>query len=327
MTAERKLSPTEKRRLFRQLLNRKTLTVMPGGFSPVYARIAELAGFESFFVAGSQVSAFLLGVPDNGIMGLRDIVDHVRHVAAATNIPVFVDTDTGFGNAVNVHYTVQECVNAGIAGIQIEDQEAPKKSSTSAGRRCISLDEAVGKYRAAVAARNEIDPEFVICARCDTLGAENGGYEETVKRCIAYVKDGGADFVWLNSIESREQVKDACARIPAPVLTIWGGPEPAPTPEEYEQLGLRIVLYPVIAATAGMQAAWGLFNDLKQRGKPALDDWAAGVRASKYGAVQLKTVVNSAKVREIEDAFLPESEKRDYDGTWGHATPLGEKNL
>ena len=86
MTAERKLSPTEKRRLFRQLLNRKTLTVMPGGFSPVYARIAELAGFERFFVAGSQVSAFLLGVPDNGIMGLRDIVDHVRHVAAATKI-------------------------------------------------------------------------------------------------------------------------------------------------------------------------------------------------------------------------------------------------
>ena len=327
MTAERKLSPTDKRKLFRHLLNRKTLTVMPGGFSPVYARIAELSGFESFFVAGSQVSAFLLGVPDNGIMGLRDIVDHVRHVTAATNIPVFVDTDTGFGNAVNVHYTVQECVNAGIAGIQIEDQEAPKKSSTSAGRRCISMEEAVGKYRAAVAAKNEIDPEFVICARCDTLGAENGGFEETVKRCIAYVQDGGADFVWLNSIESREQVKEACARIPAPVLTIWGGPEPAPTPEEYEKLGLRIVLYPVIAATAGMQAAWQLFNDLKQRGKPALDDWAAGVRASKFGAVQLKTVVNSGKVREIEDAFLPESEKRDYEGTWGHATPLGEKNL
>ena len=327
MPANVRLSARDKRLKFRELLNRKTITVMPGGFSPVYARIAEMSGFESFFIAGSQVSAFLLGVPDNGIMGLRDIVDHARHVASSTNIPIFVDTDTGFGNAVNVHYTVQECVNAGIAGIQIEDQEAPKKSSTSAGRRCISMDEAVGKYRAAVAARNEIDPEFVICARCDTLGAENGGFEETIKRCIAYVKDGGADLVWLNSIESREQVKEACERIPAPVLTIWGGPEPAPTPEEYEMLGLRIVLYPVIGATAGMQAAWQLFNDLKQRGKPALDDWAAGVRASPYGAVQLKTVVNSGKVREIEDAFLPDSVKRDYDSTWGHATPLGEKNL
>jgi len=327
MSATPRLSARDKRILFRQLLNRKSLTVMPGGFSPVYARIAELSGFESFFIAGSQVSAFLLGVPDNGILGLRDVVDHARHVASATNIPIFVDTDTGFGNAVNVHYTVQECVNAGIAGIQIEDQEAPKKSSTSAGRRCISVDEAVGKYRAAVAAKNEIDAEFVICARCDTLGAEGGSFEDTVQRCIAYVKDGGADFVWLNSIESREQVKEACARIPAPVLTIWGGPEPAPTPEEYEKLGLRIVLYPVLAATAGMQAAWQLFNDLRQRGKPAIDDWAESVRSNKFGAVQLKTVVNSAKVREIEDNFLPDAAKRDYEGTWGHATPLGEKNL
>jgi 2-methylisocitrate lyase-like PEP mutase family enzyme len=327
MSANPRLSARDKRILFRQLLKRKTITVMPGGFSPVYARIAEMAGFESFFIAGSQVSAFLLGVPDNGILGLRDVVDHARHVASATNIPIFVDTDTGFGNAVNVHYTVQECVNAGIAGIQIEDQEAPKKSATSAGRRCISVDEAVGKYRAAVAAKNEIDAEFVICARCDTLGAEGGSFEDTVQRCIAYVKDGGADFVWLNSIESREQVKEACARIPAPVLAIWGGPEPAPTPEEYEKLGLRIVLYPVLAATAGMQAAWQLFNDLKQRGKPAIDDWADSVRASRFGAVQLKTVVNSAKVREIEDNFLPDAAKRDYEGTWGHATPLGEKNL
>ena len=251
----------------------------------------------------------------------------MRHVASSTDIPIFVDTDTGFGNAVNVHYTVQECVNAGIAGIQIEDQEAPKKSGTSAGRRCIPIDEAVGKYRAAVAARNEIDPEFAICARCDLLGAEGGNFEETVKRCIAYVKEGGADFVWLNSIESREQVKEACDRIPAPVLAIWGGPDPAPTPEEYEKLGLRIILYPVLAATAGMQAAWHLFNDLKRRGKPAIDDWAAGVKASKYGSVDLKTVVKSAKVREIEDSCLPESAKRDYTGTWGHVTPLGEKNL
>lgn len=326
MASDTRLSARDKRIHFRQLLGRKTLTVMPGGFSPVYARIAELAGFESFFVAGSQMSAFLLGVPDNGILGLRDVVDHVRHVASATEIPIFVDTDTGFGNAVNVHYTVQECVNAGIAGMQIEDQESPKKSGTSAGRRCIPIEEAVGKYRAAVAAKNEMDPEFVICARCDMLGAEGGSFEETIQRCIAYVKDGGADFVWLNSIETREQVQEACARIPAPVLTIWGGPEPAPTPEEYEKLGLRIVLYPVLAASAGMQAAWQLFNDLKQRGKPAIDDWAESVRNSRFGAVQLKTVVNSAKVREIEDKFLPEAAKRDYEGTWGHKTSIGGKD-
>jgi len=174
---------TAKRKKFREILNRKTLTVMPGGFSPLYARAAQAIGFECFFVAGSQMSAYLLGVPDTGIIGLRDIVDHARHVAGRTEIPIFLDTDTGFGNAVNVHYTVQECVRAGIAGLQIEDQEAPKKSGISAGRRCIPVDEAVGKYRAAVAARNDLDPEFVICARCDLLGAEGSSFEDAVERC------------------------------------------------------------------------------------------------------------------------------------------------
>ena len=125
------------RRKFRDLLARPTISIMPGGFSPLYARMAEVIGFDSFFVAGSQMSAFLFGVPDVGVIGLRDIADHVRHVAARSNIPILVDCDTGFGNAVNVTFTVEEMVRSGVAALQIEDQEAPKKSGTSAGRRCI----------------------------------------------------------------------------------------------------------------------------------------------------------------------------------------------
>src|SRR6266508_2125964 len=171
-------STSGKRSRFRELLRRQRLTVMPGGFSPLYARLAQEAGFECFFLAGSQLSAFLYGVPDNGIIGLRDLVDHARHMAARCDIPIFVDADTGFGNAVNVYFAVQDLIRSGVAGLQIEDQEAPKKSGTLSGRRCIRMDEAIGKYRAAVAARNEIDPEFVICARCDLLGAEGGSFEE-----------------------------------------------------------------------------------------------------------------------------------------------------
>ena len=89
--------------------------------------------------------------------------------------------------------------------------------------RCVSAAEAVGKYRAAVRARDELDPLFSICARCDAIGAEGGGFEEAVQRCIRYVEDGGADFVWLNSIQTREQIAEACERIPAPVMTVWGG--------------------------------------------------------------------------------------------------------
>jgi 2-methylisocitrate lyase-like PEP mutase family enzyme len=311
-----------KRAKLRALLARQQLTVMPGGFSPVYGRIAEMAGFECFFVAGSQMSAYLLGVPDTGIIGLRDVVDHSRHVAAQTDVPVFVDLDTGFGNAINVHFSVQECVRAGVAGVSIEDQEAPKKSATVAGRRCIPRDEAIGKIRAAVAARDELDPGFVVCARCDVLGAEGGTFEEALERCIAYVRDGGADFVWLNSVETREQTARACAEIPAPVMVIWGGASPAPTLEEYANLGVRIALYPVLASSVGLQAAWMTLNDFRERGTVALDEWASRVKESRWGPLSLASVVRFDQVREIEERCLPPDAQRDYDGTWGHRTLL-----
>jgi 2-methylisocitrate lyase-like PEP mutase family enzyme len=310
------------RRRFRALLARPGISVMPGGFSPLLARMAEDIGFDSFFLAGSQLSAFLYGVPDTGILGLRDVVDHARHMAARTSIPIFVDADTGYGNAVNVHFAVQEFLRCGVAGLQIEDQEAPKKSGTSAGRRLISRAEAVGKIRAAVAARDELDPDFVICARCDSLGAEQGGFDDALARCIAYVRDGGADFVWLNSVETREQLARACAEIPAPVLALWGGRDPAPSIEEYESLGVRIALYPTVAASFGLQGSWEMLNEFKTRGTPALTDWAARSKASAAGPASLATLTRTARVRAIEDAFLPDEKKRDYESTWGHKTHL-----
>ncbi len=318
MTATVEPTAHAKRVRFRELLHRDELTVMPGGFSPLYARMAEAIGFESFFIAGSQMSAFLFGVPDTGIMGLRDIVDHARHVAARTTIPIFLDADTGFGNAVNVHFAVQECVRSGVAGLQIEDQEAPKKSGTSAGRRCIGRDEAVGKIRAAVAARDENDPAFVICARCDLIGAEGSDFDEALARGIAYVVDGGADFVWLNSVETREQVARAAAEIPTPLLVLWGGVVPGPTLEEWQDLGVSVALYPVIAAKAGLEASWQVLNDLKERGTAALDEWNEACAASPWGRADARMLTGSGKVREIEEKFLTDEDRRDYDTTWGH---------
>lgn len=324
----------QKRLKFREILARETITVMPGGFSPVYARVAQRAGFECFFVAGSQMAAYLLGVPDMGIIGLRDITDHARHVAAQSDIPIFLDTDTGFGNAINVHFTVQEVIRSGVAGLQIEDQESPKKSGTQAGRRCIAIDEAVGKYRAAVAARDEADPDFVICARCDALGAEGASFEEALERSVAYVRDGGVDFVWLNSVETRDQIAQAAEAIPAPLLVIWGGGDPVPTIEEYGQLGARIVLYPTLAANAGLQGAWQVLHDLKERGTPALVDLAARAQASPWGWIQVRQLLGYDKLRELESEFLPQSQQRNYDDTWGHvgvmgrdgSTPTGSKD-
>ena len=312
------------RRKFRAILKRKSFTPMPGGFSPLYARLAQEAGFECFFLPGSQLSHFLYGVPDNGIIGLRDLVDHARHMAAHCDIPILVDADTGYGNAVNVHFAVQEIIRSGVAALQIEDQEAPKKSGTAAGRRLIAVEEAVGKIRAAVAARDAIDPDFVICARCDGIGAQGSDFDDTLARCVAYVKEGGADLIWLNSVQSREQVKRACKEIPGPVLAIWGGEEAPPSWPDYEKLGLRIALYPVIAATAGLQASWEVLCDFRARGAAAMLDWNKRVAASPFGQPNVKKLLGYDQILEIEKRYLPKAAQRDYTSTWGHKTNFAE---
>ena len=156
---------------FADLLKRRALLVMSGGFSPLHARMSEVLGYEAFFMSGSQVCAYIYGYPDVGLLGLSEMADAVRRLTAACNIPIFADADTGYGNAVNVYHTVQAYIRAGAAGLHIEDQEAPKKSGTHAGRRLISREEAIGKFKAAVAAKKELDPDFVVCARCDSIGS------------------------------------------------------------------------------------------------------------------------------------------------------------
>jgi 2-methylisocitrate lyase-like PEP mutase family enzyme len=270
MTVNRN-DPRAKRLALREILARPTVTAMPGGFSPLYARMCEEIGFECFFASGSQMSAFLLGVPDDGIIGLRDVVDHVRHIAAHTALPVLADADTGFGSATNVRYTVGELVRSGVAGVQIEDQEWPK--APRAGRRSVPLEEAVDKIRAAVAARDELDPSFVIAARTDHLDA----------------RDGGADLVWLSSPRTREQIRIVCREVPAPVLALWGrSAEPPPTLEEYAALGVRIAQFGTIASTGGLQGAWELLNDFHQRGTAALADFAARADAGPWGRADFR---------------------------------------
>ena len=309
---------------FKERINQPEMFVMPGGFSPLLAKMAEAVGFEAYFIAGSQTSAFLYGVPDVGIIGLRDMVDHARHVAARCTIPIQVDADTGYGNAVSVYYATQEFVRAGVAAINIEDQEAPKKSGTVAGRRCIGKAEAIGKIQAAVAAKNELDPDFVICARCDVMGSEGGSFAEALDRSIAYIKEGGADYIWLNNVTTRDELREACAKIPAPVLPLWGGTPPAPNTEELRSLGARIALYPTIAASVSVQAAWQVLNDLKERGSPAIEDWAKSFRGSKWGAASSAELVRADFVRELEEQFIPADLQRDYETTFGH-TPVFEK--
>jgi 2-methylisocitrate lyase-like PEP mutase family enzyme len=307
---------------FRELLKRPELLVMPGGFSPLHARMAEVLGYEAFFMSGSQVAAYIYGLPDVGLIGLREMVEAARLLASGCAIPIFADADTGYGNAVNVYHTVQHYIRAGVAGLHIEDQEAPKKSGTFAGRRCISLEEAIGKYKAAVAAKNELDPDFVICARCDLIGAEGGSFEGAIDRAAAYVKEAGVDAIWMNTLSSREEIKEACGKIPAPVIAPYYGPPPSPTFEEFQNLGAAAVLYPALTTAHGLQATWEIMHEFKERGPAALEEWSERAKGARWGVAPRTSapLLDMDRIRKLEESFIPESLQRDYAGTFGHKT-------
>ena len=312
--------PTNITTRFQELLKRPQLLVMAGGFSPLHARMSEVLGYEAFFMSGSQVAAYLYGYPDVGLLGLGEMVEAARRLAAACNIPIFADADTGYGNAVNAYHTVKEFIRAGVAGVHIEDQEAPKKSGTLTGRRLISREEAIGKYKAAVAAKNEIDPEFVICARCDSIGSEGGNFEEAIQRCIGYVKEAGVDAIWVNTLQSREEIREACRRIPAPVIAPYYGPRPSPTFEEFQDLGAAAVLYPSLTTANGLQATWEVLHEFKERGPVVLDEWNKKAQSSRWGMVPRTQdpILPAEKIRKLEDEFIPKELQRDYDKTFGH---------
>lgn len=293
---------------------------MSGGFSPLHARMSEVLGYEAFFMSGSQVAAYVYGYPDVGLLGLNEMVESVRRITNVNNIPVFADADTGYGNAVNVYYTVQAYIRAGAAGLHIEDQEAPKKSGTQSGRRLISVEEAIGKFKAAVAAKQDLDADFVVCARCDSIGSEGGSFEDAVRRAVAYVKEADVDAVWMNTLTEREQIEEACRRIPAPVIAPYYGPRPSPTFEEFQRLGAAAVLYPSLTTANGLQSTWEILHEFKERGPVVLDEWNKKATASKYGMVPRTQdpILPAKKIIQLEDAFIPKELQRDYDKTFGH---------
>ena len=299
---------------FQKLLKGPQLLVMPGGFSPLMARMAEAVGYQSFHMAGSQISAYIYGFSDVGLLTRDEMVRNAHNVAAACDIPILADADTGYGNALNVYHTVQEYVRAGAAGLHIEDQESPKTSGTGEGKRCISLPEAIGKYKAAVAAKNEMDPDFVVCARCDLIGVEGGSFEAAVERCIAYAEEAKVDAVWINNVQKIEDIAEACRQIPAPVIPLYSGPQPQPSLEQLQEAGAAVGIFPSLTSSAGLQPTWDLLHDFKDRGVEALLERRAADRKSAWGAVRSDdlTSVTHETAKEIEEAFIPKDVQRKY---------------
>ena len=222
--AERKRMTTR----FKELFEQQKFFVMAGGMNPIGAKMAAALGYEVFYMSGGNTAAHQLGWPDSG-SSMRDMVDNARKIVLTVSIPVFSDADTGYGDAVNTHRTVLEYIQAGIAGCHIEDQTFPPKSG--ARRRGIAIKEMVGKLKAAMDAKLELDPDFVIMARCDFGGVPGATFEEIIERCLAYKEEAKVDVVCPNDLQTWDEIQEAIRRIPGPVVPlIPASLRPYPTP-------------------------------------------------------------------------------------------------
>jgi carboxyvinyl-carboxyphosphonate phosphorylmutase len=251
----------------RALLDSGQTIVAPGAFDPLSARLVEEAGFPAVYMTGFGTSAALIGRPDVGLLTMTEMAGNAGRIAACVDIPVIADADTGYGNPLNVIRTVGAYEAAGVAGIHIEDQVAPKKCGHMEGKLVIPAEEMVQKVRAAVEARTQ--PDFVIIARTDARAPE--GLERALQRGRMY-RAAGADALFIEALTSEAEAREAIEAFPGvPLLFNWaeGGKTPPISLERVKELGYRIVIFPIaalLAATGGMRR---ILREIAQAGTPA----------------------------------------------------------
>ena len=248
----------------KDLLRAPELLIAPGVFDGYSVRLVQQLGFKTASVSGAGVSESKLGWPDRGIMGYRENVEACRSLAAFSDLLLQGDADTGYGNALNVYFTVRGFEDAGMAAVMIEDQAWPKRCGHMAGKSVIEASEMVLKVKAAVEARR--DPNFVIKARTDAAGPL--GIEEAIRRLNMYA-EAGADCLFADALLTADDIERVARSVPPGMLTVNMGfgirkraTTPLLTPLELQQMGVAQASYPRLltcAAIKGMQNAMAVF--------------------------------------------------------------------
>lgn len=247
----------------KESLARQEVLVMPGVYDALSAKIAERAGFDVIFTTGYGISATLLGEPDFGLLTQTEMLDAAYRICGAVEIPVLVDSDTGYGNATNVARTVKELLRIGAGGMFLEDQKWPKRCGHMQGKQVIPLDEYLEKLRAAVDTRG--DSELFITARTDARQLH--GLNEAIERAIAF-KDTGADAVFVEAPESKEEMREIARNVPGPLVAnmVERGVTPLMTREELQDLGFALILWPVGPLFTAAQALENYYATLRRAG-------------------------------------------------------------
>jgi 2-methylisocitrate lyase-like PEP mutase family enzyme len=281
----------------------------------VSAKIFADAGADLIAVSGYGISMSLLGLPDMGFISLPELVMITRFIANSVNTPVIADADTGFGNALSVLRTTREIIQTGAAAMLLEDQLAPKRCGHMAGKQVIPIEEALGKYRAAVEVRNELDPDFVIVARTDARGALGGSMEEAIDRANAYLT-AGADVAFVEGLLSIEEIKRVVKEVKGPILYNMIGISPLIPVPVLKDIGVSIISLGN-SQWAATKAMWEYSHDLKKRGIEAQEDYFKGMKG--HPLEEFHDFAGFPKMKALEEKFLPREETIEkYEKTLGY---------
>ena len=250
----------------KNMLKSKKPLVIPGVYDALGAKIAQKVGFDAMFQTGYGTSATLFGMPDYGFIGAAETVDNARRICRAVTVPVIVDSDTGYGNALSVWKLVKELESAGASGIFLEDQKWPKRCGHMQGKEVISQEEYTEKLSAAIDARENKD--FIVVARTDARATE--GLDEAIERGKQN-KETGADAVFVEAPRSIDEMKKIGKEINAPLVAnmIEGGATPLSSAETLSKMGFNIILYPLSVLYANTFATMNILTELKKTGNTA----------------------------------------------------------
>ena len=308
--------------LRRQLREDERPLISIGGATPHHAQLAEATGFRLFGLSGSQASAHILGLPDAGLMTMSEVVDNARRICRAVSIPVIADCETGFGNVLNATRAVSELIDAGVAGLFIEDQVFPKRCGFTNGVQIIPAAEAVGKLRAAIAVRDDLDPDVVILARTDSRACVGGSVDEVLRRCEAYLA-AGVDMMMITALQSREEIRRVREAFPEALLKLNISISPPLTEREFRDF--RISIYDISISKIAQMMMFDFLTKLRRDGIAAFNEFTQAHKDHQVGMFGFLELTGFPKLLEIEREFLGADALDKYDSSIGLFDPRAKK--
>ncbi|TCL38860.1 2-methylisocitrate lyase-like PEP mutase family enzyme [Anaerospora hongkongensis] len=303
----------------RQILAAGKTVVKPGAYDALSAMILEKAGFQVIGLSGFALSFALLGKPDVGLTTMSEVVRASKYISSAVQIPLIADADTGFGNAINTMRTTEEFIMSGAAAIHIEDQEFPKRCGHTTGKTVVSRDEMVGKIRAAVKVRDELDKDFVIIARSDVRGVSGGSVDALIDRLKACV-DAGADMVFPEALVSVEELERIVEEVKAPIHynRSGGGLSPLIPLTQLQEMGVIMASDAVSTMRAAGTAMWHYAKGMLEGDMDFSAKFLEELKAGPLGDMKaMQSFVGGPQIREFEKEFLPAEELKKYENTTG----------